>query len=171
MESTFTKFAQLAKATQLTPTQRKHLVFALIQDEHVSQQRLEFTKFSHTFENLTINGVMLPTGFTWVNEEWFYYILLKNRFKPGTLTDNEQLHFQGLQNWLNTYAPPCIICGMYPLGYMCKYTDLYPAIYLQWPDEEEGSTEAEEPQVGGSEFGITFQSYIKDAPLQPFRPI
>jgi hypothetical protein len=62
MESTFAKFAQLAKATQLTQTQRKHLVFTLIQDEHIAQQRLEFTKFSHTFENLTINGVMLPTG-------------------------------------------------------------------------------------------------------------
>ena len=166
MSALFTKLEELAKTTTPTPLQYKKLIFALLEDDHVSQHRAALESTRIIFDEWTAKGIIFPTEMGWINNEWFYYIILKERFEPEKLTRNEKVHLSGLKYWFDAYVPRCSICGLRALGNACKGTDVYPDVYLMWIPGENDKEEYEEEEEKGQ--GVTVLTHIQTTPLTPF---
>ena len=97
--------------------------------------------------------MIFPSEFNWLNDEWFYYIILKQRFHLELLSENELIHLEGLEPWLEQNVPICTVCGLQALGSMCKSKDKYPSVFLQWDFTEELAEDRER-------VGRTLNSFI-----------
>ena len=138
MTTDFQSIDTLAIATQLSAGDKKRAVYLLLQDRHVSQQREEYESCYKVFTRFEKEDHMIfPSEFDWLNDEWFYYIILKQRFHPELLSENEQIHIEGLQPWLEQHVPICTICGLRSLGSMCESEKRFKGVFLQWEFTEE----------------------------------
>ena len=155
MSALFTKLEELAKTTRPTQLQYQQVIFALLQDDHVAQHRAALESTRIIYDKWTEEGVIFPSEMGWINNEWFYYIVLKEQFEPDKLTYNEKLHLRGLQPWFDAHVPLCSICRVCALGMVCKGMDTYPDVYLLWIGGKE------EPEEGsGIRTGTTVLTYI-----------
>ena len=65
-------------STQLTAGEKRKAVYLLLQDQHVLQQREEYENSHRVFTIFEGKDHMIfPSEFDWLNDEWFYYIILK----------------------------------------------------------------------------------------------
>ena len=168
MENTFANLAILAKATQLTSNEKKKLVLLTVKDHHLSELRKEFNQLQGIMDSLTKEGVIFPSEFHWLNDDWFLYILVKSQLYPTALNNNEKAHLKGLEPWLKENTTPCSICGSPPLAVTCKGTDAYPDVYLQWSSGDEENREEElEEETKPTEIGVTYSCWrdVNQPPL------
>src|ERR1700749_1686139 len=107
-------------------------VFMILQDQHVSEQRRIYNMSKEVFELAKEMGVIFPSEHPGVNHEWFYFLILKERFDPEELDDDDKLALEGIQHWINTCLYKCNICSLPAMGKMCSGTDLFAGVHIKW---------------------------------------
>ena len=107
-------------------------VFHLIQNYHVAQQRKQYDAMAKVFDPSYHAGVQYPTPYPAINQEWFYFLILRNRFERNLFSGYEEMIYCAMSHWLENSVPACNICGYYAIGDMCRGTDLITPPYLKW---------------------------------------
>ena len=107
------------------------IVFFIIQNYHVAQQRKEYDVMAKFFDTSYSEGVIYPTQYPTINQEWFYFLVLRNRFERNLFSGYEEMIYRAMSPWLEESVQPCNICGYYMLGNMCKGTDMIAPVYFK----------------------------------------
>jgi len=99
------------------------LVYLMMQDMHVASQRIIYEEYKKIFSGPSSFILSMDIE---LNRKWFYYILLKERFKEEPLTPLEAVYHISMKTWLEKHAPPCPICGLATVGEMCRGSRFLP---------------------------------------------
>ena len=76
-------------------------------------------------------GVTYPSQYPAINYEWFYFLVLRNRFERNLFSGYEEMIYRSMSHCLENSVAACNICGYYALGNMCNRTDMVAPTYLQ----------------------------------------
>lgn len=107
-------------------------IILILQDRHVSHQRSRYEELKLTIKE----SIHYPTWIASENKNWFFYLVLKQRFDPSDLTAMEEVYIQALDDWLRKKAPICGICGTFSILESCRGEDPLTDPYLYFATED-----------------------------------
>src|ERR1700679_2020188 len=97
---------------------RYKLIYLIMQDEHVSEQR----KWYDLYKDFADLPVLQFLGLTMPWHEKIFILILRERFDSPRRMEWERQWFLSATEWLKKDYPICTICGIYSIGDMCRDT-------------------------------------------------